>query len=486
MKKTRFKNIIFWFVIFIITTLYIFEAIKCNTIIEDEAYTMGLIKHGFFDIINITSNDTHPPLSYFYFKIFTYLFNYNIIAAKIFAVIPLIFILIFGGLWIRKNLSYATSIFFLIIFFITPAFLQYAVIARMYTLATAFVFFAGIFAYEACTSNETNKWVLFCVFSLAAAYTHYYGLLSVTIISILMLFFIIAKNKKLLKNFFICVFACIVLYLPWISYLFMQIINKYDSGFALPPLNFRTYREILKNFTGTSSMPYCVLVIFIYIAIFIIIIKNKNKKRIAITCSSISIPLFTLFIATIISILIRPIIAAKYFIPASSFIPIFLAIGIDEIISYKKRIYHICAFGIMAILSLGSLFLYYNTIKHVDSNNLPLKYSNEVDTYIIYKNHGASWLTCYYVPNKNVVLNFSDYRQFSPNANPFNNLNYSEDVPKNDKLSMLLVPIDNKEENGANVPEVYSNIYNYQYVGTWYGDYRYSNRIYNAYLLNKK
>lgn len=478
-KKNKLINILFWGIICIITLLYVIEAFRRGSITEDEAFSLGLIRHNFVDIINITSVDTHPPLYYFCLKIFSCLFDYNTIASIIFSIIPIIFVLIFGGLWIRKNLSNSTSILFLIIFFVTPPFLEYAVIVRMYSLALAFVFFSGIFAYEAYTYNKISKWVLFCVFSVTAAYTHYFALLTVTIIGLILLAFIIAKNRTLLKRYIVTVCVCIILYLPWVLHLVMQVTLKLnnDNGFAIQDLNLSTYVGILHSFVATSFMPYCLLVLFIYTVVFIVIMKSGDKRKKLIAFCTISIPLLTIIIASLISILVKPILGSKYLIPSYSFLPLFLAIGINEIISRKRIIYKICGVCIVIILSFAGFHDYYNTIKPKNHNNILLEYSDKINTYFVYQQASIAWLTCYFMPENNVVVNFVDHKKINTEAIPWDNLSYDEGVPQNDDDNKILLI--NKDYS---VPDVYFENYNCQYIGTWKPSFQ----IVDVYMLSKK
>lgn len=484
-KKIKLINIIFWIIILILSLLYIIEAIKCNVITDEEAYTLALIKHDFLDIINITTNDTHPPLSYFYFKIFTFLFNYDITATKIFATIPLIFILIFGGLLVRKNLSNRTAIIFLIMFFATPPFLQWASISRMYSLAIAFVFFAGIYAYEVFTCAKTRKWILYCLFSVAAAYTHYYALLSVIIIGLMLLAFIIIKDKKLIKNYIIYVCGCIVLYLPWISHILTQITQKINGSFALPCLSYKTYISLIKYFAGTNFKILWFLIFIIYIILFIFILKSKNKKIINIICCSISLPLLTLIIASIVSILIKPILWARYMIFSCCFLPLFLAIGINELISHKRIVYKILSLGMIAILAFTGMHTYYNIIKTKNDNNIPLAYNDKVESYFVYNNSGIAWLTSYYAPNKNINMNFTNFKTYNPDADPFENITYDKGIPQNyDKNTILLIKKDDEKKDDA--LKLYSEIYDYSYLGTWYQEFQNVYREVDAFMLSKK
>ena len=53
--------------------------------------------------------------------------------------------------------------------------------------------------YKIINRNKIIDWIIFCIASLGAAYTHYYALISVAFLY-LMLLFMIRKNKRNLKE----------------------------------------------------------------------------------------------------------------------------------------------------------------------------------------------------------------------------------------------------------------------------------------------
>ena len=75
--------------------LYSFLAISSKGIWSDEAFSFGMIRHSFRDIWNLTAGDVHPPLYYYYLKIFLMLFGDGLITARIASIIPFLFILLF-------------------------------------------------------------------------------------------------------------------------------------------------------------------------------------------------------------------------------------------------------------------------------------------------------------------------------------------------------------------------------------------------------
>jgi uncharacterized membrane protein len=114
----------------------------------DESYTFAMVKHSFSDIWRITGADVHPPLYYWYLKILIAPFHYSLAAAKVASILPYMAIIVLGGKQIRKLFNERTALLFMELFFCFPFALSYSIEIRMYSLASAFVFFCAVFAYE--------------------------------------------------------------------------------------------------------------------------------------------------------------------------------------------------------------------------------------------------------------------------------------------------------------------------------------------------
>ena len=95
-----------------------------------------------------------------------------------------------------------------------PVMLLYSSEIRMYSWAGVFVTLTGIYTYR-IVSKESNKknWILFAIFSLLSAYTHYFAMMTIGIIN-LMLFAYTIKNKKYIKEFLITGITQIILFIP--------------------------------------------------------------------------------------------------------------------------------------------------------------------------------------------------------------------------------------------------------------------------------
>jgi len=193
----------------------------------DEAYTMEMIKHCFSEIWEITAADVHPPLYYFLLKIFLIPFGDSVFMAEIFSTLPFVLVMAIGGFQLRKLFDAKTAVLFMALFLLFPYTMSYAVEIRMYSLAALFVFLTAVYAFRCWREGNTwLDWVLCAVFGVCSAYTHYFALVSVGIVYGLMLFAVIAGNRKQVKTWIFMAALTFVLYLPWLKCFMAFVMGK--------------------------------------------------------------------------------------------------------------------------------------------------------------------------------------------------------------------------------------------------------------------
>jgi hypothetical protein len=93
----------------------------------------------------------------------------------------------------------------------------------MYSWAMFFVFMAFLYAYQSYATRQKYPFALLAVFSLLAAYTHYYGLIAVAYIYALLFLLLLAKDKKKIPLLLVSALLCIIAYAPWLINLINQV-----------------------------------------------------------------------------------------------------------------------------------------------------------------------------------------------------------------------------------------------------------------------
>ena len=186
----------------------------------DESYTIGIVRHSFSEIWNITSYDVHPPFYYFCLHILNLIFGENIIVYRLFSAITIALTAILGYTHIRKDFGEKVGFWFSFLTLMLPVSAQYAGEIRMYSLGMLLGTIMCIYAYR-IYKKDIHKltYVFFGLSSLALAYTHYYGVLLAGVIN-LALFIYLIKNRKERKQdlikYTITAVLQVVAYLPWL------------------------------------------------------------------------------------------------------------------------------------------------------------------------------------------------------------------------------------------------------------------------------
>ena len=191
----------------------------------DEAYTIGLVSHGFSEILKIHTADVHPFLYYVLLKTFTLVFGSSLLSLRMFSVVGAVLFSSLGLTHIRRDHGEKVGFFFSFFAVFSASVLLYAEQIRMYSLAMLFVALAGIYAYRVGKKGGKQNSILFVLFSVCAAYTHYYALFAVAAINLVMLILAVREKKKLgawLARASVQIFA----YIPGAAVFFKQAVYQ--------------------------------------------------------------------------------------------------------------------------------------------------------------------------------------------------------------------------------------------------------------------
>lgn len=189
----------------------------------DETYSAVLSSHRFSEMLNIAAQDVHPFLYYIILRIVNFLSHGSIIALRLFSALGMQTLAILGYTHVRKFFSAEMGFFFSLLTYLSAASLKFASEIRMYSWAAVFVFLSALYAYITVKESFSDKKhaVLFIVFSLFAAYTHYYALVTVSIINLLFIIFSLRTKQKISNMLFSAAFE-IILYIPGFIVFFCQ------------------------------------------------------------------------------------------------------------------------------------------------------------------------------------------------------------------------------------------------------------------------
>lgn len=179
------------FVLFLMNFVRIFD----NAFWGDEGYSIRLAQMTVQDMVAATAADVHPPLYYLLAQLLYHVVGNNGVAYHLSALLPYAVIVIVACTVVKKQFGLIPPIVLLTMASLMKNAVTYNVEARMYALAAMFVLIAYIAFYKIIESNQFVSWLVFCASSLGAAYTHYYALISVAFLFV-MIIPIAVRNKK--------------------------------------------------------------------------------------------------------------------------------------------------------------------------------------------------------------------------------------------------------------------------------------------------
>ncbi len=389
----------------------------------DESYSVAISNnHSFAEIWSIGGHDVHPVLYYWMLKIISLIFGNHMMIYHLFSVIAVTLLGILGYTHIRKDFGENTGILFTFFAFLFPVNVVYASEIRMYAWAMLFVTIMGIYAYRIFKGKSSAKnWIIFAIFSLFSAYTHYYGLMAAGIVNILLFAYLLKqaitqkKFTKDMRNFIIQGVIQILLYIPWIVSLLLQV-SQVSKGFWIGIKFPDTLIEMFSfQFTGNLGdtlhidnwlacvygLIFTVYLIYLYIHNRKTQLLNKEERKPA----KYAILVYGAVIlgAAIVSLIIwRPIIYARYFLVVTGLFIFFLAYTMAKLGTPKLNMV------MMTLTVLVALVVNINLIEvnYDASNQEPIQYVashvQEGDIFV-YGNEGSGFV---------ISANFPQYQQY--------------------------------------------------------------------------
>lgn len=402
----------------------------------DEAYTVTMARHTFQEIWQISGHDVHPVLYYWFLHIIYLIFGNSILLYRLFSVLMISILGILGYTHIRKDFGEKVGILFSFLVFFLPINLIHSTEIRMYTLAMLLVTLMFIYAYRLIkTDSKKQNWILFTIFSLASAYTHYYGLVTAGIINIGIFIYLILEARKEKKNdstktmyttslkyFTISAISQIALYLPWFIFFVLQV-KQVSEGFWIGKPSGKALLELVEfQITGNlNNIRYLnqavalilavLLIGYILYCIFKTMQRTKVEKREEIIPGILAFCIYFVVILAIIFIsFFIPVLYARYLLVITGL----FIFGASFFMAKQKRNY---LTYIICVILLGiSIFLNISNFKiNYDSNNQApitfIKESIQKGDILVYGNAGSGFV---------VAANFPEQDQYFYNQDRWN------------------------------------------------------------------
>ena len=366
---------LFFAISLLIFALMIFTPLNQFVIHKDEYFTLSVIKFSIMDIITINVNDVHPPLYYLILKIITDILSTlnisysTLFVSKITSIIPYGIILLFSATKLEKEYGWLTAGIFTLSLACLSQFFMHFIIARMYSFSLLFLLISFYYYKNILKSSDKKSWILFTIFSVLTAYTHYFAAVSSFVMYLMLILFLLKDSERRndVKYFALSVFASILLYSPWILTLLNQI-NRVHKHFWIPDLTLSDFIYCLSYFaTSNGSLGLeiiAILSLIFFIAILLKQYKNFEKNENYLVLSGICIFIGTLLIGSALSIVYKPILLSRYLIPSAALLWFSISILVGKIKNNKILLISIVLIIFLCISGINDM---------VDNNEYLLK-----------------------------------------------------------------------------------------------------------------
>ena len=269
---------------------------------------------------------------------------------------------------------------------------------RMYGWAMLFLLMAFIYYGEILKDSNKKSWILFTLFTILCAYTHYYLMFSLVVLYLLYPVYLYFNKdvdlKQNLKKWALSIIASIVFYIPWIFTFINQTLVTKDTYTTMKSvsigtqINYFTY-FVLKQTTHLTDVIFTKILIglFFILLIYMLFIHLLDFKKYE------SFYIFSGFAVYILSILIGVLILTytfrpldiRYILPAIVVLWFAISVLLGKINTKTLLMVMILAlvvFGTVGILMTNDTFTLHNKEGALEKN--ALSNINNENSVVIY------------------------------------------------------------------------------------------------------
>lgn len=425
----------------------------------DEAFSANTAKKSMSGILQVLYYwDNHPPLYYYWLKLFGTMLGFTIPVFHLASLVPFMMGIMLALTVIRKRFGMLSAAFFVMISGLGASCLEYNLEVRMYALAFLGVMGCFYCSYRVIANGSRKTWIGMVLWALGAAYAHYYALVAVGI----MMFFtgvavwIKYRGRTWIKGV-LAIVTFLIGYAPWLYFFYAGLKNVSRGWWMTEILGLDQSLEIVMGGNGMKVVVFPLLLLFLLItlvadsALFVTgengrirmqkpTVQKWSDKTYAMAVGACTI-IGTLAFAYLLSIVMAPMLAQRYLYPLSAVAIVMLVIGSSRVLelmaelekhSWKglellgRVILTVCLILLfaMGIQNYQECYGSYEQQKTETEKTLDLIGTPGKDTKMV--SNGVKhlgWTVLYYYYPDNEIVN-GDYRQaeadsfwyFTPNA----------------------------------------------------------------------
>lgn len=298
--------------------------------------------------------DNHPPLFYYWLKLFGTLFGYKVPVFHLASLVPFLIGIVLALTVVRKHFGMLPAAFFVMVSGLGQACLEYNLEVRMYALAFLGVMGCFYCAYRVIADGSRKTWAGMVLWALAAAYSHYYALVAVGI----MLFFTgvavwIKYRGKTWKKGVLAIVAFLIGYAPWLYFFYAGLKNVSRGWWMTEILGLDQSLEIVMGGRRMNGIVFPLVILFLLVmlvadsSVFSVekdsvhlqkpSVKNWSDKTYAMAVGACTI-LGTLAFAYLLSVVMAPMLTQRYLYPLSAVAIVMLVVGSSRVLELTAEL----------------------------------------------------------------------------------------------------------------------------------------------------
>lgn len=301
--------------------------------------------------------DNHPPLHYYWLKMFGDLFGHTGPVYHLASLTPFFMGVILALVFLRRRFGNIPAAFFIIITGTASSCLQYNLEIRMYSLAFLGVACCYYCAYRVLSGGKL-AWFGMVFWALVGAYSHYYAMMAVGI----MIFItgvaaaVRYRGRTWLKGL-IALIVFIVGYTPWLRYLFHATNSVSNNWWMTEIMGLQDSLQMVLCGAELEKLVLCMLVVFLgamllvessffrirrkddgtELQIHAPSLKNWSDETYGAAVGFLTI-VGTLIAAYVLCLIVGPVLAQRYLYPLSAVTILLLVISGRGILNLIKKL----------------------------------------------------------------------------------------------------------------------------------------------------
>lgn len=332
----------------------------------DEIFSMQLFAYSWKEMFHlIITEDGHPPLFYTLLRVWMSGTDFHNMAwARLFSCFWIFALALLGPFPVKRLWGAQMGFWFCALALFMPVSLYLGTEARMYAMALFFIAASSLYACLILRENKKSDWVLFFIYALAGMYTHYLATLYIGMIYFVLFCALILKYKSynpIFIRYFLTAVLTAILFAPWLFVFLGQANHMHDDWYPVMATTYHFFIHAIipfENLFGIQGIYFFPMVAFcsgLMLFLFFLFLSNtlfqaKNTPQKELLCQLL-IAVLTFAVALILSFIIRPILAPRYFY--FFLIPVYFILA--YMLSFEKRLVPVF---MLAFITLGGMSYY--------------------------------------------------------------------------------------------------------------------------------